>query len=59
MADKQAPPCRILVMASGFGSNFQSLIDAVADGRIPNSRIIRLISNRRKAHCITRAETAG
>ena len=46
-------------MASGFGSNFQKLIDAVATGSIPNSQIIHLISNRRKAHAITRAEDAG
>ncbi|RYP52463.1 hypothetical protein DL768_002386 [Monosporascus sp. mg162] len=40
MADGQEkPPCRILVMASGNGSNFQALISAVAAGRIPSSRI--------------------
>lgn len=48
--------CRILVMASGNGSNFQALCDAVARGQIPNSRIIRLIVNRQKAYAITRAE---
>jgi phosphoribosylglycinamide formyltransferase len=53
------PPCRILVMASGNGSNFQALIDAVADGRIPNSKIIRLVVNRGKAYATTRAERAG
>ncbi|KAM0257111.1 hypothetical protein ACHAQJ_004575 [Trichoderma viride] len=58
MAEQQ-DPCRILVMASGNGSNFQALIDAVASGRIPNSRIIRLVVNRAKAYAITRAEKAG
>ncbi|KAL2117985.1 hypothetical protein VTJ04DRAFT_7645 [Mycothermus thermophilus] len=53
------PPCRILVMASGNGSNFQALIDAVADGRIPNSKIIRLVVNRGKAYATTRADRAG
>ncbi|KAF4120327.1 phosphoribosylglycinamide formyltransferase [Geosmithia morbida] len=46
-------------MASGFGSNFQELIDGVADGRIPNSRIIRLIVNRKSAYAVKRAENGG
>ena len=52
-------PCRILVMASGNGSNFQALIDAVASGRIPNSRIVRVIVNRAKAFATTRADQAS
>ncbi|TAQ84870.1 hypothetical protein B7494_g6803 [Chlorociboria aeruginascens] len=59
MADGQQSPCRILVMASGNGSNFQALIDAVAAGRIPNSKIVRLIVNRAKAYATTRADQAG
>ncbi|QPG96203.1 hypothetical protein C2857_003526 [Epichloe festucae Fl1] len=59
MASPRESPCRILVMASGYGSNFQALIDAVADGRIPNSRIVKLIVNRRNAYAIQRAEKAG
>ncbi|RYP27343.1 hypothetical protein DL767_007715 [Monosporascus sp. MG133] len=60
MADRQEqPPCRILVMASGNGSNFQSLINGVAAGRIPNSRIVRLVVNRAKAYATTRADSAG
>ena len=59
MADQQQSPCRILVMASGSGSNFQALIDAVATGRIPNSQIIRLVVNRGKAYATTRADQAG
>lgn len=59
MADQQQSPCRILVMASGFGSNFQALIDAVAAGRIRNSKIIRLFVNRRNVQSIKRAESAG
>lgn len=46
-------------MASGNGSNFQALIDAVAAGKIPNSRITRLIVNRGKAFATTRADKAG
>ncbi|EMR71035.1 putative phosphoribosylglycinamide formyltransferase protein [Eutypa lata UCREL1] len=59
MADQQQSPCRILVMASGNGSNFQALIDNVAAGRIPNSRIVRLVVNRAKAYSTTRADKAG
>ncbi|EAQ86233.1 hypothetical protein CHGG_07486 [Chaetomium globosum CBS 148.51] len=54
-----ADPCRILVMASGNGSNFQALIDAVTAGRIPDSKIVRLIVNRGKAYATTRADLAG
>ncbi|KAL2162959.1 hypothetical protein VTH06DRAFT_6795 [Thermothelomyces fergusii] len=54
-----ADPCRIVVMASGNGSNFQALIDAVSAGRIPNSKIIRLYVNRAKAYATTRADRAG
>ncbi|KAJ4301969.1 Bifunctional purine biosynthetic protein ADE5,7 [Collariella sp. IMI 366227] len=54
-----ADPCRIVVMASGNGSNFQALIDAVAAGRIADSKIIRLIVNRGKAYATTRADNSG
>ncbi len=54
-----AGPCRIVVMASGNGSNFQALIDAVAAGRIADSKIVRLIVNRGKAYATTRADLAG
>ncbi|KAK5995189.1 Phosphoribosylglycinamide formyltransferase [Cladobotryum mycophilum] len=59
MADQQQSPCRILIMASGNGSNFQAIIDAIAGGRIPNSKITRLIVNRGKAYATTRADGAG
>ncbi|KAK0746484.1 formyl transferase [Schizothecium vesticola] len=54
-----APTCRILVMASGNGSNFQAIIDAVADGRIPNSTIVQLVVNRGKAYATTRADNSN
>ena len=46
-------------MASGNGSNFQALCDAISDGRIPNASIVRLIVNRGKAYATTRAESKG
>lgn len=54
-----AATCRILVMASGNGSNFQALIDAVADGRIPDSTIVQLVVNRGKAYATTRADNSN
>ncbi|KIH91952.1 phosphoribosylglycinamide formyltransferase [Sporothrix brasiliensis 5110] len=56
MADKT---CRILVMASGNGSNFQALVDGIAAGSITNARITRLIVNRGKAFATQRADKAG
>ena len=46
-------------MASGNGSNFQALIDAVAAGQIPNSKITRLMVNRKSAYAMQRAEENG
>lgn len=46
-------------MASGNGSNFEALIHAVNTGKVPNSKIIRLIVNRGKAYATKRAELAG
>lgn len=46
-------------MASGNGSNFQAIIDALASGKIQNSKIIRLYVNRSKAYATKRAEQAG
>ena len=54
-----AGTCRIVVMASGNGSNFQSVTDAVDSGGIPQSKIVRLFVNRKTAYAATRAETVG
>jgi hypothetical protein len=51
--------CRILVMASGKGSNFKALRDAIASDQIPNCRITRLIVNRQKAPAIEIAKQAS
>ncbi|CAK7245743.1 MAG: Bifunctional purine biosynthetic protein ADE5,7 [Sporothrix thermara] len=56
MAD---PKCRILVMASGNGSNFQALVDGIAAGSITNAVITKLIVNRSKTFAAQRAEKAG
>lgn len=46
-------------MASGNGSNFQALLDAIKAQGIRNSQIVRLYVNRKKAYAITRAENAS
>lgn len=54
----QIPMKRIAVLASGRGSNFQALIDRVADKTIP-AEICCLITDNPQAYAIERAEQAG
>ncbi|WAC04516.1 MAG: phosphoribosylglycinamide formyltransferase [Methanoregula sp.] len=49
---------RVAVLASGRGSNFQAVIDAIRDGKVPAS-CVRLITDNPKAYAIERAKTAG
>lgn len=49
------PVLRIGVLASGRGSNFQSIIDAIGDGRL-SARITILISDNPRAGAIERAK---
>jgi phosphoribosylglycinamide formyltransferase len=46
-------------MASGFGSNFQALIDGISTKKLSNSVIVSLVVNRKNAHATVRAEQAG
>jgi phosphoribosylglycinamide formyltransferase-1 len=48
---------RIVVLASGRGSNFQAVIDAVAAGEIPG-HCVALITDNPEAYAIERAENA-
>ncbi|KAF2084708.1 phosphoribosylglycinamide formyltransferase [Saccharata proteae CBS 121410] len=50
---------RITVLISGSGTNLQALIDACKDGRIPNTSIIRVISNKKDVGGIHKARAAG
>ena len=50
---------RVVVCVSGGGTNLQAIIDAVRDGRIVNTQIVRVISNNKDAYALTRAENAG
>jgi phosphoribosylglycinamide formyltransferase-1 len=49
---------RVAVLASGRGSNFQAVIDAIRTGQIP-ARCVALITDNPKAYAIERAQTAG
>jgi phosphoribosylglycinamide formyltransferase-1 len=50
---------RIAVLISGFGSNLQAIIDAVAEDRLPGVEIAVVVSNRRAAYGLQRARNAG
>jgi len=58
MAPAAPPVKRIAVLASGRGSNFQALIDAVRNRSIP-AVISRLITDNPEAYAIRRARGAG
>ena len=49
----------IAVMVSGGGTNLQAVIDAIADGRIHDTKIVRVISNKKDAYALERAKNAG
>lgn len=49
---------RIAVLASGRGSNFQAVLDAIHAGTI-RAACVRLITDKPGAHAITRAEQAS
>jgi phosphoribosylglycinamide formyltransferase-1 len=49
---------RIAVLASGRGSNFQAVIDAINDEKIP-ATCVALITDNPKAYAIERAKKAG
>ncbi|MCI8319016.1 MAG: phosphoribosylglycinamide formyltransferase [Lachnospiraceae bacterium] len=50
---------KVAVMVSGGGTNLQAILDAVADGKITNAQIVKVISNSRKAYALERATAAG
>ncbi len=50
---------RIAVCVSGGGTNLQAIIDAIADGKITNTKIVGVFSNNADAYALERAKTAG
>ncbi|NMA38403.1 MAG: phosphoribosylglycinamide formyltransferase [Papillibacter sp.] len=50
---------QIAVMVSGGGTNLQALIDAQKAGRLKSGEIALVVSNKKGAYALTRAEAAG
>ena len=50
---------KIAVLVSGGGTNLQAIIDAIASGKITNTEIALVISNKESAYALNRAEQAG
>ena len=51
-------PQQLAVLISGSGSNLQAIIDAIAAGKL-DAQIAVVVSNRREAFGLTRAERSG
>ena len=49
----------IVVCVSGGGTNLQAIIDAINEGRLENTEIVRVISNNAGAYALERAKNAG
>ena len=49
---------RLVVMISGSGSNLQAILDAIGNGRLA-AEIVLVVSNRKAAYGLVRAEAAG
>lgn len=47
---------KLVVLVSGGGTNLQAIIDGIADGSIPNTEIIAVISNNKNAYALQRAK---
>lgn len=55
----EVPMPRLAVLISGFGSNLQTIIDAVEAGELPGVELSLVVSNRREAYGLRRAIQAG
>jgi len=50
---------RIGALVSGGGTNLQAIMDAIDSGQIPNASIELVISNKKNAYALERAESRG
>lgn len=50
---------RIAVFVSGGGTNFESLINAEENGKIPHGEIVLMVSSSKTAYALKRAENHG
>lgn len=58
MSISRTAPLRVAVMASGRGSNLQSVIDAIGRGQV-RAQIVAVISNKKDAVALERARKHG
>ncbi|MGH9675848.1 MAG: phosphoribosylglycinamide formyltransferase, partial [Candidatus Acidiferrum sp.] len=56
---KVAASKKLGILISGRGSNFEAIADSIAAGRIPNSEIAIVISNRPEAVGLAAAQRRG
>ncbi len=49
----------ISVLVSGGGTNLQAVIDSVESGKIPDAKIVQVISSKKDAYALTRAADHG
>lgn len=54
----RGPGNRIVVLASGNGSNLQAILDAVASGELP-AQVVAVVSNKADTGALARASLAG
>nr|WP_243665079.1 formyltransferase family protein [Rhodothermus marinus] len=52
------PPLRLAVFASGGGTNFQAILDAIEAGRLP-ARVVLCVSDRPTAGALERTRRHG
>jgi phosphoribosylglycinamide formyltransferase 1 len=52
-------PCRLAILLSGRGSNFEAIADAVEKGTIPDAEIVAVISDTPQARGLDRAGQLG
>ena len=49
----------ISVLVSGGGTNLQAVIDSIESGKIPDAKIVQVISSKKDAYALTRAANHG
>lgn len=50
---------KIAVFVSGGGTNFEALINALENGKIPHGEIVLMVSSSKTAYALKRAENHG
>lgn len=50
---------KLAVMVSGGGTNLQAILDAIAEGKVTNAQVVKVISNSSRAYALERAAKAG